>query len=72
MEYEERFEKAVQVTGVGLLVNLGLTLFKLFAGILGSSAAMVADAVHSLSDFLTDIVVIFGFKVAKKTGRQKS
>ncbi|WP_269851519.1 cation diffusion facilitator family transporter [Methanosarcina horonobensis] len=66
MEYEERFEKAVQVTGVGLLVNLGLTLFKLFAGILGSSAAMVADAVHSLSDFLTDIVVIFGFKVAKK------
>jgi len=66
MEYEERFEKAVQVTGVGLFVNLGLTLFKLFAGILGNSAAMVADAVHSLSDFLTDIVVIFGFKVAKK------
>ncbi|AKB28979.1 Cobalt-zinc-cadmium resistance protein [Methanosarcina siciliae C2J] len=66
MEQEERFEKAVQVTGVGLLVNLGLTLFKLFAGILGNSAAMVADAVHSLSDFLTDIVVIFGFKVAKK------
>jgi len=66
MEYEERFEKAVQVTGVGLFVNLGLTLFKLFAGIFGNSAAMVADAVHSLSDFLTDIVVIFGFKVAKK------
>ncbi|AKB18651.1 MULTISPECIES: cation diffusion facilitator family transporter [unclassified Methanosarcina] len=66
MEHEERFEKAVQVTGAGLFLNLGLTLFKLFAGILGNSAAMVADAVHSLSDFLTDIVVIFGFKVAKK------
>lgn len=66
MEHEERFEKAVRVTGLGLFVNLGLTLFKLFAGILGNSAAMVADAVHSLSDFLTDIVVIFGFKVAKK------
>jgi len=66
MEYEERFAKAVRVTGIGLFVNLGLTLFKLFAGILGNSAAMVADAVHSLSDFLTDIVVIFGFKVAKK------
>jgi cation diffusion facilitator family transporter len=66
MEYEERFEQAVRVTGVGLIVNLGLTLFKLFAGILGNSAAMVADAVHSLSDFLTDVVVIFGFKIARK------
>ncbi|MDY9927754.1 cation diffusion facilitator family transporter [Methanosarcina sp.] len=66
MEYEERFEQAIRVTGVGLFVNLGLTIFKLFAGILGNSAAMVADAVHSLSDFLTDIVVIFGFKIARK------
>lgn len=66
MKYEERFEQAVRVTGVGLIVNLGLTLFKLFAGILGNSAAMVADAVHSLSDFLTDVVVIFGFKIARK------
>jgi cation diffusion facilitator family transporter len=66
MESEERFEKAVRVTGVGLFVNLMLTVFKLFAGILGNSAAMVADGVHSLSDFLTDIVVIFGFKIARK------
>lgn len=66
MEQEERFDQAARVTGVGLFVNLGLTIFKLFAGILGNSTAMVADAVHSLSDFLTDIVVIFGFKVAKK------
>ena len=66
MEYEERFKQAVRVTGVGLFVNLGLTIFKLFAGIMGNSAAMVADAVHSLSDFLTDIVVIFGFKIARK------
>ena len=66
MESEERFEKAIRVTGVGLFVNLGLTVFKLFAGIIGNSAAMVADAVHSLSDFLTDIVVIFGFQIARK------
>ena len=65
MEYEERFDQAVRVTGVGLFVNLGLTIFKLLAGILGNSTAMVADAVHSLSDFLTDVVVIFGFKIAK-------
>lgn len=66
MEYEERFDQAVRVTGAGLFVNLGLTIFKLLAGILGNSTAMVADAVHSLSDFLTDVVVIFGFKIAKK------
>lgn len=66
MEYEERFDQAVRVTWVGLFMNLGLAVFKLFAGIIGNSAAMVADAVHSLSDFLTDIVVIFGFKIAKK------
>ncbi|MCQ1535656.1 cation transporter [Methanosarcina sp. KYL-1] len=66
MNQEERFKQAVRVTGAGLLVNLGLTIFKLFAGVLGNSAAMVADAVHSLSDFLTDLVVIFGFKIARK------
>lgn len=66
MESEKRFDKAVRVTSVGLFVNLGLTVFKLFAGILGNSAAMVADSIHSLSDFLTDIVVIFGFQIARK------
>ncbi|WP_440955280.1 cation diffusion facilitator family transporter [Methanosarcina sp. Mfa9] len=66
MDQDERFEQAVRVTGAGLFVNLGLTIFKLFAGILGNSAAMVADAVHSLSDFLTDLVVILGFEIARK------
>jgi cation diffusion facilitator family transporter len=63
---DERFEQAIRVTGAGLFVNLGLTIFKLFAGVLGNSAAMIADAVHSLSDFLTDLVVIMGFKIARK------
>lgn len=52
-------EREIQrVTLAGSLGNLLLTLFKFFAGIVGHSTAMMADAVHSLSDFATDIVVI--------------
>lgn len=49
-----------KVTLVGLVVNLLLSAFKFIAGILGMSQAMVADAVHSLSDTITDIAVIIG------------
>jgi cation diffusion facilitator family transporter len=51
---------------IGLLSNLLLTAFKIIAGILGHSGAMLADAVHSLSDFATDIVVLVGIKFAAK------
>lgn len=54
------------VTGYGSLVNLGLFLFKLVAGILGISAAMVADAFHSLSDFITDIIVVLFVRLSSK------
>lgn len=47
-----------RTTLIGSLVNLILLLLKFLAGIVGNSAAMIADAVHSLSDFVTDIVVI--------------
>ena len=62
----ERSGTAVRVTTNGMIVNIILTLFKFIAGILGNSAAMIADAIHSLSDFITDIVVIVGLKVAGK------
>lgn len=45
---------------IGLLANLGLSVFKLAAGWLGHSHAVMADAVHSLTDITTDLVVIFG------------
>jgi cation diffusion facilitator family transporter len=54
----ERNKEIYKVTLVGGVVNVVLLVFKFVAGILGHSAAMVADAVHSLSDFVTDIVVI--------------
>ena len=49
----DRTKEIYRVTLMGSVVNIALLLFKFIAGILGHSAAMVADAVHSLSDFVT-------------------
>ena len=54
----ERNKEIFKVTLVGGAVNVVLLVFKFVAGIMGHSAAMVADAVHSLSDFVTDIIVL--------------
>ncbi|MCR5570799.1 MAG: cation diffusion facilitator family transporter [Bacteroidales bacterium] len=54
----EREKEIYRVTLVGSLVNLLLMALKFVAGLVGRSGAMLADAVHSLSDFLTDIVVL--------------
>jgi len=61
-----RETQAVRVTWLGLFVNTGLTLFKDAAGFMGHSAAMIADATHSLTDLATDIVVILGFRIIRK------
>ena len=54
-------EKTVRkVTWVGLLANLFLAGFKFIAGIIGKSQALIADAIHSLTDLTTDIAVIAG------------
>lgn len=71
-EKKEKSEEAVReagiyrVTLVGSVVNLLLLVFKFVAGILGHSAAMLADAVHSLSDFVTDIIVIVFVRISSK------
>lgn len=66
MDNELREKKIYRVTLAGSLINLVLLVFKFAAGILGSSAAMIADAVHSLSDFFTDIVVMLFVKISNK------
>jgi len=66
METTERERKIYRVTLMGSVVNVVLLVFKFVAGILGGSAAMIADAVHSLSDFLTDIVVIAFVRISSK------
>lgn len=62
----ERSREIYKVTFVGGVVNVVLLLFKFLAGILGHSAAMVADAVLSLSDFVTDIVVLVFVRISGK------
>ena len=62
----ERNQEIYKVTLVGGLVNVVLLLFKFVAGIVGHSAAMVADAVHSLSDFVTDVIVLVFIHISGK------
>lgn len=60
-------EKAIyKITWTGSIVNFLLMIFKFVTGIIGHSSAMVADAAHSLSDFITDIVVIFFVNISGK------
>ncbi|MDD6104542.1 MAG: cation diffusion facilitator family transporter [Bacteroidales bacterium] len=60
-------EKAIRkVTFIGAVVNILLTVCKIIAGIYGKSAAMMADGVHSLSDLLSDFVVLVFTKISSK------
>jgi len=63
---ETREQRIYKVTLTGSIVNMVLVVMKFAAGIFGHSAAMIADAVHSLSDFLTDIVVLVLVKISSK------
>ncbi|WP_291529857.1 cation diffusion facilitator family transporter [Bacteroides sp. UBA939] len=62
----EREKGIYRVTVMGSIVNLLLLVFKFIAGFVGHSAAMMADAVHSLSDFVTDIIVIVFVRISSK------
>ena len=75
MEYEthadlaapEQFESiAVRVSMVSIIGNTILSVFKLLAGILACSGAMISDAVHSASDVFSSIIVIIGVKISAK------
>lgn len=62
----DRSKEIYKVTLWGGTVNVLLLAFKFVAGIMGHSAAMVADAVHSLSDFVTDVVVLVFVHISGK------
>ena len=62
----KREREIYKVTIVGSAANLLLVVFKFLAGVLGHSAAMIADAVHSVSDFVTDIVVLIFVRISAK------
>lgn len=61
-----REKKIYKTTAIGSAVNVLLVVFKFVAGIVGKSSAMVADAVHSLSDLLTDIIIVIFVRTASK------
>ena len=67
----DRTSKVTFVTLVGSVVNIVLTVFKILAGVMGRSTAMIADGIHSLSDLLSDIIVIVFVKISSK-GRDKN
>lgn len=62
----ETVRVARRVTWIGFGVNAALSALKIAAGIIGRSSAMVADGIHSLSDFITDIIVIVMIGVSRK------
>lgn len=61
-----RSKSAKKITLIGFWINTILAIFKISAGIIGNSGAMIADGIHSLSDFLTDVVILISFKFAEK------
>ena len=59
-----REQQIYKVTLIGFFANMLLSAGKLAAGIIGRSGAMIADGVHSISDFATDLVVMIFVKVS--------
>ncbi|MDL2224208.1 cation diffusion facilitator family transporter [Bacteroidales bacterium OttesenSCG-928-M06] len=59
-----RTQKAQQVTLLGAIVNVLLSIGKILAGFIGKSSAMIADGIHSLSDLITDAIVIIFFRIS--------
>lgn len=67
MEREQDFEKtAMRVSTVSIAANFALTVFKLLAGVIAHSGAMISDAIHSASDVFSTVVVIIGIRISGK------
>ena len=66
MIYNRRIKEAQRVTLIGSIANLILSAGKIITGIYGKSSAMLADGIHSLSDLVTDVIVIVFLKLSGK------
>lgn len=66
MQEQNAKRVTMHISAVGVVCNVALTLFKLIAGIVANSAAMVADAVHSASDIVGSFVVMIGAVISNK------
>lgn len=59
-------QTATHVSIVSIVVNIALSLMKLFAGIVAHSGAMISDAIHTASDVFSTIIVIVGVRISSK------
>lgn len=66
MNGTDRLKDIRSITIWGAVVNIALTIAKIIAGVLGRSAAMIADGIHSLSDLLSDIIVLVFTNISSK------
>ena len=63
---EKRYDESNKVTILSILLNIGLTIMKILAGVFGNSTAIIADGLHSASDIITSIGILIGNKISKK------
>ena len=57
---------AMKVSWISITANLLLSLFKLLAGIIGKSGAMISDSIHSASDVFSTFIVVIGIRISNK------
>ncbi|WMM23455.1 cation diffusion facilitator family transporter [Tissierella sp. MB52-C2] len=62
----ENYKLGVKTSWITAIINIILAAFKVIAGIIGNSSAMIADGIHTLSDILTTFVVLIGLKISSK------
>lgn len=64
MEPQNNSSGGYRITMVGAVTNVALSIFKFAAGTAGNSSALIADAIHSLSDLATDVIVYYSLKIS--------
>lgn len=67
----KKLNLAYKVSIISIIVNIILFVFKLLAGIIGNSKAMISDAIHSLSDIISTVIVIIGIWISRKESDDK-
>jgi cation diffusion facilitator family transporter len=63
---DQDYQRGLRISVMGLLVNAGLGVVKLLGGLLGNSTALVADAIESLADVVSSLVVLSGLQIARQ------
>ncbi|MCF6251265.1 MAG: cation diffusion facilitator family transporter [Methylococcaceae bacterium] len=65
-DVDEILKRKTRVTYIGALINIFLTVIKVGVGIMGHSASLIADGIHSLSDLISDLFVIIAIKLGSR------